>query len=628
MLNCPENFSQQDMDERYVDTSFNGVNFIHESCSDLNDLPSPADFEEIISPASYGTCVSLKSLLDCKYGPHAGMATDSLKVFDLQRMIDNAVPFQTLLIPPRQVMIDNLVVTQPIVLKGSSPSSVLVVNGWIKISLQSSFSNSLCLKKSAIQSPSHMRSMVTLQSRLETPVIGGLFVDNLKIFKCNASNIQGALFVLSENSELTLRDCQISSKSGYNELVSVPCDNKCKLDIKTCTMHGFTSLSSLSPKKLELLDSIVADCQNTPVVLRDFEYARVVSCTFSNIADTCIRVDAGVSRGISSVVIDNCRFSCLLNNAIFIEAPSSDTPCLDCLITSSIFDDIDGRSVQVNFASCVHFLVADCSFSKTRDDCILFESCNNYKVIHCNFEDVSGVCIDIHGGQGIIEKCFFYKAMTGVRILGEPQARPATKKSGVRAEEVMVRPLNLRLISQDRPSVEVNKSSFEKLAGNGIEITDTCSIDCAFAENMINECLNGFMIRDFNMTNMSTLGVQPTATLSSERTNALKSLSWNSFGSPMVNTSNIEGARTYRLANNVVMMNRGSGLKIENTATLVHVIGGQIMYNKDFAIGVVGNLERSVAVEKSGNKKVAISGKVKEIKFEEDHDQQDKCTLI
>jgi hypothetical protein len=96
VLNCPENFSQQDMDERYVDTSFNGVNFIHESRSDLNDLPSPADFEEIISPASYGTCVSLKSLLDCKNGPHAGMATDSLKVFDLQRMIDNAVPFQTL----------------------------------------------------------------------------------------------------------------------------------------------------------------------------------------------------------------------------------------------------------------------------------------------------------------------------------------------------------------------------------------------------------------------------------------------------------------------------------------------------------------------------------------------------
>ena len=179
----------------------------------------------------------------------------------------------------------------------------------------------------------------------------------------------------------------------------------------------------------------------------------------------------------------------------------------------------------------------------------------------------------------------------------------------------------MSLIVQPRSTVEVNNCLFELMIGNGIEISDTLTIDCTIVNNNIKECLNGILVRDY-----SSISLGPT-NINSERTNAAHSITQNSRGSLTILTSRVY-IRSYRLQNNMITNNKGSGLKIENSSTLIHLTGGSIAKNKDLAVGVIGNIDKVIVIDSSPSNKVNIQGSIKEIRFEDDLATDDKCTLV
>lgn len=142
------------MNEKAFDNSFNPKNVLSLSVSSLYDLPSPVGSEEFLNSKHMDTSLSMKSFLQEGKISLAPLNTVLNKRLDLQTQIDLTPPFQTILIPPKQVSIDSLIITKPIVLKGSSPMSALVVTGAIRISLEGSTKDAFNFKKVfGVQSP-------------------------------------------------------------------------------------------------------------------------------------------------------------------------------------------------------------------------------------------------------------------------------------------------------------------------------------------------------------------------------------------------------------------------------------------------------------------------------------------
>ena len=629
VLNCPENFSEE-MNEQIPYSSFIDFEFAQQAESSLYDLPSRAGTEEILSPRRYDTSLSFNSFL--KYGPGARSPFSTVvnQGLDLQEQIDRAQAFQTVILPPKLVTVDSLNIRRPIILKGST-GTVLMVTESIKISMRSN--DGTPLKRSLNPSPRvafieqnktslKFSTFIGIEDRFRNSAV--LF-DNLTVIKNNSKQSPGALFELTGGASLILRDCQLSSKSGKNDLILTTQGERSVLEILSSSILGFTSISQAGLAGLLMQDTMVSDCMSTAVHLSKFDFARVQTCTFNNVGESCISVVAGWSSGqIPTLNISKCSFSGIQKEAILIDTAVTDGPCLDCKITDCTFEDLDSPAFKAMFSNGLPLLVANCTFNRIKNDCCILEGCFNYRVVSCTFDLVDGICLSLHGGQGMVDKCLFKQAVAGIRILGEPQEKPRRNQpaSNLSQHMIVVKPLDLRQVALMKPSLEVNRCVFDQLEGNGIEITDTLSIDCAFSDNLIRQCLNGFLIRDFGSPIPD--GMVP---LNSERTQGAKSVSLNSVLSPMISTTQVV-ARSYRLANNIIELNKGSGLKIENTQTRVHVEGGKIVKNKDLAIGVVGSLEQGVFIQQDGINKVQVNGEIKEIKYEDYSPEGNKCALI
>lgn len=440
--------------------------------------------------------------------------------------------------------------------------------------------------------------------------------------KVNSTKFSGTLFELLDNSNLTIQDCHLSSRNGSNELISTAQNTRPHVEIASTTINGFTSLTSGGLPSLSLRETAVGDCQGAAVVLGDFARCEATGCSFASVAGPCFLVRPRPGRLIPQLLLRKCAFTALGQEAVRVEGPDPDVPCLDLQITECVFEDCEHRAIQVTMANCMPLLIAQCKFSKIQDDCVVIDGCRNYRIFGCNFEFIDGVGLSIFGGQGLVEKSFFNKGVTGLRILGEPQTKPIEKKLGSTPLNSPLKPLNLRPILQTRSTIEVNQCTFEQLIGNGIEVTDTLMIDCNFTENIIRECLNGILVRDFTSNNFSSQILNSDRTYGGTKTN-----SYNSMGSPIISTTQIE-LRSYHLINNLIQKNKGSGLKIENTLTPVHVTGGEIGKNKDLAIGVIGMIEKGVKIQNSGINKVNVSGDIKEIRFEDGSKDSNKCSVI
>lgn len=441
--------------------------------------------------------------------------------------------------------------------------------------------------------------------------------------KANSSHLSAALIELGPFSNLAIQDCHLSSKSGINELINIGQYSRSRVEVVSSTINGFTSLCSRGLWSLNIRDTTIGDCQSEAIFLREFDRCQVVGCSFSSMGGPCFKVEVGRSSNIPSLLINHCKFAGLNKEAVVVDAMTAEIPCLDLQITDCIFEDCDNKVIQATLANCLPLLIAKCSFSRVQEDCVVLDGCKNYRVVSCNFDLVEGVCLSIFGGQGVVEKTDFKKGVTGLRILGEPQSKSREEKSSQNKGLSQIKPLNIGSIPHQKASIEVSKCHFEQLMGNGIEITDTLLIDCNFSENVIRECLNGILVRDF-----ATYNSMGTQTLNSERSyGGNKSSSHNSLGSPIVSSTHID-TRSYKLDKNLIQKNKGSGVKIENALTTLHVAGGEISKNKDQAIGIIGKIERGVIVEKSGLNKVNVSGEIREIKFEEGLADSNKCTLI
>lgn len=141
------------MNEKASDTSFNPNQFFTMSNNSMIDLPSKAGSEEFLGSKHIDTSLSLKSFLNEGGTPLGPINTVINKRLDLQTQIDITPAYQTVYLPPKTVTVDNLLISKPIVFKGSSPLSLLVVNGSIRISLETLMEEGLNFKKLGVQSP-------------------------------------------------------------------------------------------------------------------------------------------------------------------------------------------------------------------------------------------------------------------------------------------------------------------------------------------------------------------------------------------------------------------------------------------------------------------------------------------
>lgn len=432
----------------------------------------------------------------------------------------------------------------------------------------------------------------------------------------------GTLLDLKSVCSVKLINCKLTNQSGMNLLIrSIGLQderNVCFI-AESCNFYGFSSFAQGNLTILKLINCILDSFNKTAISVEDCKEIFIKKSNFT-------RSGGGIEILINkqhfellNLSILECRFVNNKGAGLSIDSIITETPCLNAEVTHSFFEDLS-EAIKLKHVHFLSLIVGHCKFSQIRGNAIKIEGSKNYKVICSEFKGINGTGINIFGGNGSIEKCSFEEGITAISVFGELQSKPRKNDFNIPNQFNSLRSFKMNLQLPTKPSVDLVRCHISKQIGSGIEVTDTTNIICSVLSNVVTECLNGIIIRDFEMGNLGVL--QTSRSIEGESSHhPLLSPEGNHKAAEVVDPS-------IELGDNLIEKNRGNGIKLENVATFVHLYGGHIQDNKDFAIGVVGRIERCLRIEDTGLKKVSIVGKVKEISHEALDEEQNQCALL